>query len=91
MIDVKVDDRGGISRFEVSGDQVHVAAEIGSIVSQVYSQVKAVNPEAAESFRECISVMLLPDSSVWTLPPVKGDGVVSAVIPCGKRGEGAGQ
>lgn len=80
MIDVKLAKHRGISRFEVSGNQVDVAAEIGIIISQVFAQTEAINPEAAESFRKCIQVMLLPDSPVWSLPPFEGDGVVTAVV-----------
>lgn len=89
MIDVKISAHG-MARFEVMGNDLEIASEIGSLISQVYSQTKAVNPKAAEQFRAILGVMLLPDSPVWALPPIKGDGVVSAVIPCGKRGEGPG-
>lgn len=81
MIDIKLDQHSGISRFECSGNQMQVAVEIGIIISQVYGQSKKINPEAAESFRKCIQVMMRPDSPVWSLPPIEGDGVVTAVIP----------
>lgn len=90
MIDVKVDAHSGISRFEISGDQVHVAAEIGSIISHVFAQTEAINPEAAEIFRKCIEVMMLPDSPVWSLSPIVGDGMVTAVISMRREADNIG-
>lgn len=91
MVDVKISAREGIARFDVVGPDLEIAGEIGGIISRVYSQIKAINPTAADQFREMSGVMLLPDSPVWSSCPIKGDGVLSAVIPCGKRREGAGQ
>ena len=81
MIDVKIDAHGGISRFDVVGSDLDIAGEIGAIISQVYAHGKSINPTAAEQSRGMISVMLLPESPVWSEPPIAGNGVVSAVIP----------
>lgn len=91
MIDIKIDANRHITRFDVAGGDRDIAAEVGCLIGIVYAQTKAINPKAAERFRAMVGVMLWPESPVWTRDPVKGDGVVSAVIPCGKRGEGPGQ
>lgn len=90
MIDVKLAQHRGISRFEVSGNQLQVAAEIGLIISQVFAQTEAINPEAAEIFRKCIEVMMLPDSPVWSLSPIVGDGMVTAVISMRREADNVG-
>lgn len=91
MIDFKIDTNCYVTRFDVAGSDRDIAAEVGCLIGLVYAQAKAINPKAAEQFRMMVGVMLLPESPVWTRDPVKGDGVVSAVIPCDKRGEGPGR
>lgn len=91
MIDVKISAHTGVARFEVAGPDLEIAGEIGCLIGRICAQIKAINPRAAEQFRAMIGVMLLPDSPVWSLSQVTGDGVVSAVIPLDKRGEGPGR
>lgn len=91
MIDVKISAHEDIERFEVSGAELDIAAEIGCLIGRIYAQSKVINPKAAERFRAMIGVVLLPDSSVWSAPPMEGNGVIAAVIPCGKREEGPGR
>ena len=54
MIKYNIDDKNSVLNLEVKGDVATIAADVILLMSEIYSDIKAKNPDKAKDFKECI-------------------------------------
>lgn len=54
MIKYNIDDENDVLKLEVKGDVVTIASDVILLMSEIYSDIKAKNPDSAKEFKECI-------------------------------------
>lgn len=82
MIRYIYDDAHGERVAQASGDAAEIAAGLGLLIGDSYNLIRSRNPEAAELFRNCVMISMLPDSPVWTKREIQNprEGVLYCVI-----------
>lgn len=64
MIKYNIDDENNLLKLEVKGDVVTIASDVILLMSEIYSDIKAKNPDSAKDFKECI-IMAIEDGLVF--------------------------
>lgn len=64
MIKYNIDDISNVLKLEVKGDVPTIASDIIVLMSEIYSDIKAKNPDSAKDFKECI-IMAIEDGIVF--------------------------
>ena len=64
MIKYNTSDKDGMLNLEVKGDVGTIAAEVVILMSKIYSDIKATNPDSAKEFKEFI-IMAIKDGVVF--------------------------
>lgn len=58
--------RGTAMRVKVSGTAKDLMVETAAVVHEVYKGIRAQNPEAAEGYKNRLTIALLdPNSPIW--------------------------
>ena len=60
MIKYNTSDKDGMLNLEVKGDIGTIAADVVLLMSEIYSDIKATNPDSAKEFKEFI-IMAIKD------------------------------
>ena len=64
MIKYNIDDKERVLNLEVKGDVATLAADVILLMSEIYSDIKAKNPDSAKDFKKCI-IMAIEDGVVF--------------------------
>lgn len=82
MIRYIYDDSHGERVAQAAGTADEIAAELGTLIGDSYNLIRSRNPEAAELFRRCVMVSVLPDSPVWTKREIQNprDGILYCMV-----------
>ena len=54
MIKYNIDDKNSVLNLEVKGDVATLASDVILLMSEIYSDIKAKNPDGAKDFKNCI-------------------------------------
>lgn len=54
MIKYNIDHKNSVLNLEVEGDTVTIAADVTLLMSEIYSDIKAKNPDSAKDFKKYI-------------------------------------
>ena len=82
MIRLVYDDALGKRMAQATGAAEEIAAELGTLLGDCYNLIRSRDPEAAEHFRLCVLISMLPDSPVWTKREIQNpqNGVLYCVV-----------
>lgn len=58
MIKYNINDKNSGLNLEVSGNAVRIASEVIYLMSEIYSDIKAKNPDKAKDFKEFITMAI---------------------------------
>lgn len=58
MIKYNIDDKNSVLNLEVKGDVATLASDVILLMSEIYSDIKAKNPDKAEYFKELITMAI---------------------------------
>ena len=64
MIKYNIDDKERVLNLEVKGDVATLAADVILLMSEIYSDIKAKNPDSAKDFKKCI-IMAIKEGVVF--------------------------
>lgn len=64
MIKYNIDDKNSVLNLEVKGDVATLASDVILLMSEIYSDIKAKNPDKAKDFKKCI-VMAIEEGVVF--------------------------
>ena len=54
MIKYNIDDKERVLNLEVKGNVTTIASDVVILMSEIYSDIKAKNPDSAKDFKNCI-------------------------------------
>lgn len=54
MIKYNIDHKNSVLNLEVKGDVATIASNVIFLMSEIYSDIKAMNPDSAKDFKKCI-------------------------------------
>lgn len=58
MIKYNIDHKNSVLNLEVKGDVATIASDVTLLMSEIYSDIKAKNPDKAEYFKEFITMAI---------------------------------
>lgn len=58
MIKYNIDDKNSVLNLEVKGDVATIASDVILLMSEIYSDIKAKNPDKAKDFKEFITMAI---------------------------------
>lgn len=64
MIKYNIDDKNSVLNLEVKGDVATIASDVILLMSEIYSDIKAKNPDSAKDFKKCI-IMAIKEGAVF--------------------------
>ena len=64
MIKYNIDDKNSVLNLEVKGDVGTIASDVVILMSEIYSDIKAKNPDSAKDFKKYIT-MAIEDGVVF--------------------------
>ena len=67
MIKIKLNQKKKTARIKFKGTPHNLAVETATLIENIYLELLARNPEAADEYkRKIIAFAIAPDSPVWT-------------------------